>query len=188
VADYRFVTEWDIDAPIARVWEQIEQPENWAGWWPGLEQVREIEPGDEVGAGALKELEFRSFLPYSLSFRGRMTDVVPPRLLRIEAAGELDGTGTYELSESGDGTSASFTWEVRTNKTWMNVLAPVAAPLFTWNHDRLMKAGGEGLGRRLGANVTLREVSGPSLPRALTRVLLVAAPVAWLLIRRARRK
>jgi hypothetical protein len=31
----------------------------------------------------------------------------------------------------------------------MNLLAPLAKPLFRWNHDALMRAGGIGLARRL---------------------------------------
>ena len=43
-----------------------------------------------------------------------------------------------------------FEWRVRTTRRWMNVLAPIARPVFRWNHDRLMRAGGRGLARRLG--------------------------------------
>ena len=33
----------------------------------------------------------------------------------------------------------------------MNLLAPIARPVFAWNHDWVMKRGGEGLSRLLGA-------------------------------------
>jgi hypothetical protein len=33
----------------------------------------------------------------------------------------------------------------------MNLLAPVARPIFAWNHDYVMRNGGEGLARLLGA-------------------------------------
>ena len=32
----------------------------------------------------------------------------------------------------------------------MNLLAPVARPLFKWNHDVVMNWGAEGLAKRLG--------------------------------------
>lgn len=35
----------------------------------------------------------------------------------------------------------------------MNLLAPVARPLFAWNHDVVMTWGGEGLARLLGAHL-----------------------------------
>ena len=43
-----------------------------------------------------------------------------------------------------------YDWNVVTTKPWMNLLAPVARPLFKWNHDAVMNWGAEGLARRLG--------------------------------------
>ncbi|HLE64007.1 MAG TPA: hypothetical protein VI750_12735 [Pyrinomonadaceae bacterium] len=37
-----------------------------------------------------------------------------------------------------------------TTKAWMNLLAPLARPLFSWNHDVVMGWGGEGLKKQLG--------------------------------------
>jgi hypothetical protein len=37
----------------------------------------------------------------------------------------------------------------------MNLLAPVAKPVFRANHDWVMRNGGEGLARRLGAKLLL---------------------------------
>jgi len=36
---------------------------------------------------------------------------------------------------------------------WMNLLAPIARPLFEWNHNVVMNWGAEGLEKRLGARV-----------------------------------
>ena len=38
----------------------------------------------------------------------------------------------------------------------MNRLAPVARPLFAWNHDVVMRRGAEGLARLLGAQLLVR--------------------------------
>jgi hypothetical protein len=35
----------------------------------------------------------------------------------------------------------------------MNLLAPVAQPVFEYNHDVVMRWGGEGLARRLGVEL-----------------------------------
>lgn len=43
-----------------------------------------------------------------------------------------------------------YEWDVRTTQWWMNALAPLARPVFAWNHDYVMRQGGEGLRRRLG--------------------------------------
>jgi hypothetical protein len=43
-----------------------------------------------------------------------------------------------------------YDWKVETTKAWMNFLAPVARPFFSWNHDVVMGWGGEGVARQLG--------------------------------------
>ena len=42
-------------------------------------------------------------------------------------------------------TAVTYEWNVSTTKTWMNLLAPVARPVFAYNHDMVMRWGGEGL-------------------------------------------
>jgi hypothetical protein len=35
----------------------------------------------------------------------------------------------------------------------MNLLAPIARPVFRWNHDWVMARGGEGIAQRLGCRL-----------------------------------
>ena len=65
------------------------------------------------------------------------------------AEGELRGTGTWRLSEAGDVVRVSYAWNVTTTQAWMRWSAPLLRPLFRWNHDAVMRAGGLGLARRL---------------------------------------
>ena len=46
-----------------------------------------------------------------------------------------------------------YDWRVSTTKPWMNALGPVARPVFEYNHDVVMRWGGEGLARRLGCRL-----------------------------------
>jgi uncharacterized protein YndB with AHSA1/START domain len=178
MANYRFVTTMELAVPRERVWPEVSHPDRWATWWPGLVAVRELEPADQGGRGALLEFVFKSVLPYTLSFRGRITRIESPRRMDIEAVGELEGVAEYELEDRGEATKMTLTWTVRTTKTWMNVLAPIARPFFSWNHDILMKAGARGLARALGTEVTHFESGHP-----WRRPLLVAAALftaGWL--------
>ena len=95
---------------------------------------------------------WRSKLPYDLEFESRVTRREPPYLLEGSADGELIGVGRWRLFE-GRGTAVVYEWNVRTAKEWMNRLAPIARPAFTWNHDVVMRQGGQGLARRLGAEL-----------------------------------
>jgi hypothetical protein len=42
---------------------------------------------------------------------------------------------------------------VRTTKRWMNAIAPVARPVFAWNHHAVMKNGGRGLAQLLNTKL-----------------------------------
>jgi hypothetical protein len=47
-------------------------------------------------------------------------------------------------------TTVRYKWRVETTRWWMNLLAPIARPVFRWNHDRLMRNGSMGLAGILG--------------------------------------
>ena len=159
MAEYHFVSTWQIQAPIERVWEEIYHAERWPSWWKDVVGVDVLEPGAADGVGKRVHLLFRTRLPYTLGFDVRLTRVQPPSELESEAAGELEGTGRWTLTSANGGTLVRYNWDIRTTKPWMNLLAPVARPVFNWNHDELMREGGESLARRLGA-----ELAAPDTP------------------------
>ena len=151
--DYRFLTTWLMECDRERVWEAIYDSEAWPGWWRGVERVVEIVPGDESGVGQVSRYTWRSKLPYELSFDMLTTRVERPRLLEGEASGELTGTGRWRLFEQDSVTAVTYEWNVGTTKRWMNLLAPIARPVFAWNHDWVMGNGAEGLAKLLGCRL-----------------------------------
>ncbi len=116
MAGYSFVTIWKLDAPIEAVWNTIVDAERYPEWWKYVESVETISPGDEHGLGAVGRTRWRTALPYTLSFEGRITRVEPPHLLEGVTTGELEGTGRWELSEDANGTTVRYTWKVRTTR------------------------------------------------------------------------
>jgi uncharacterized protein YndB with AHSA1/START domain len=153
VADYRFVTVWKLRAPVAEVWGAIVASEKWPSWWKGVVQVDELAAGDGTGIGDRRRYVWRSMLPYTLAFDMETTAVEPMGRLEGRASGELEGTGAWEFSEADGLTIVRYTWQVRTTRPWMNLLAPLLRPAFAWNHDYVMKAGAEGLARLLNAEL-----------------------------------
>jgi Polyketide cyclase / dehydrase and lipid transport len=148
---YRFLTTWLLDAPRDDVFRVVWDFEAWPSWWRGVESVVQLEPGDGDGVGSLGRYVWKSRLPYRLEFDMRTTRVERPRLMEGAAIGELTGIGRWRFFEDGSLTAVVYEWDVRTTRPWMNALAPLARPVFAWNHDVIMRWGGEGLARRLGA-------------------------------------
>ena len=162
------------------MWEEIYHAERWPSWWKCVVGVDELEPGAADGVGQRLRLLFRTRLPYTLGFDVRVTRVRPPSELVAEATGELEGTGRWTLISADGGTRVRYNWDIRTTRRWMNLLAPVARPVFSWNHDELMSAGAQSLARRLGVDLAV-----PDTPpqkhrpaRAARWVVLGAVPAA----------
>lgn len=150
---YKFVTVWRIEAPIEAVFEAIYHSEHWPTWWGSVRRVVEVAPGDNRGVGSVRRYFWRSRLPYDLVFEVTVARIQRPVALEGVSGGELVGTGSWDLSQDGAVTTVRNTWEVGTTKRWMNVLAPLARPIFGWNHAYSMHQGGEGLARLLGARL-----------------------------------
>lgn len=150
MSDYKFVTVWHFDAAIERVWDEIKHSENWSEWWKGVLRVIELKAGDEDGIGSVRRSTWKSALSYKLEFDSEITRIDHLKAIEARAFGELDGNGLWQFFKMADGrTRVQYDWRVKTTKKWMNLLAPVARPLFRWNHNVIMGWGEEGLRRRL---------------------------------------
>jgi uncharacterized protein YndB with AHSA1/START domain len=134
------------------VWEVVSDCEGWGRWWRGVERSKVIARGDEDGVGVRIHSRWRGAVPYVVRFESETVRVERPHVIEVRARGELVGRGVWRLYE-GDGTCVTYDWHVETTATWMNALAPLARPLFEWNHDTLMRRGAEGLARELGCEL-----------------------------------
>jgi uncharacterized protein YndB with AHSA1/START domain len=150
LAEYRFLTTWLLQAEQERVWDAIYESERWPEWWHGVLEADKLEEGDEDGVGQYGRYVWKSKLPYRLEFFVRTTKVEKPYLLEGNAEGELAGVGRWRLFEQGGVTAALYEWNVHTTRAWMNLLSPIARPIFAVNHDYVMRNGGQGLARLLG--------------------------------------
>ncbi len=155
MAEYHFSTIWRIKAPLQEVWDTLYHPDSWPDWWKNLQQVVEIGKGDDLGIGALHRYTWKGALPYRITFDIHISNIVPLQLLEGQASGEVEGSGQWFLVYDGTYTLARYVWHVRTNTAWMNYLAPLASPLFRWNHHTVMREGAKGLARKLGTSVEM---------------------------------
>lgn len=88
MAQYRFVTKWVLKGTTAeRTWETLKSS-HYHNWWEGV-TVRVLESGDENEIGELRKSIFKAKLPYTLSFKSRVTKLERPSVIEMEAFGEL---------------------------------------------------------------------------------------------------
>lgn len=153
MAEYSFLTTWLLEAPREQVWEAIYDQESWPEWWRGVEEAREMRPGEDGGVGTVARMVWKSLLPYRVEFEVTTKRIERPHLMEGHAVGELSGVGCWRLYEQGGVTAVLYEWNVSTSKAWMNLLAPVARPVFEWNHDWVMARGGEGIAQLLGCKL-----------------------------------
>lgn len=170
---YTYVTEWWLDAPPAAVWAALTDVERWPGWWPFVRRVQTLRRGDARGVGAVRRITWGSRLPYGFTLDVECTEADPERSLRGVARGDLQGVGWWQLRPEGTGTAVRYTWQLDVNARWMRWVAPLASPVFRWNHEGVMRAGLAGLRQELAGAATqpgpARRVSerpgSPTAPR-----------------------
>ena len=159
MASYEFVTTWRIEAPIERVFDAIQDSLAWPTWWDAVLAVEELGHGGDGGVGNVRRYTFQGRLPYLLRFDLTTDRIDRPTWLSGDAQGELEGKGIWTLQAEGDATLVRYDWRIRTNRWWMNLMAPFpfVREIFVMNHDYVMRRGLVGIRRHLG-------VAGSELP------------------------
>jgi len=147
------VTTWLLVAKRDDVWEVLQDAQAWPQWWRGVESVTEIDPGDARRVGSRYRCTWRGRIPYPVRFDFAVEEVTPPTLMTGRARGDLEGTGVWRLFEGGGVTAVVYQWDVHASNGWLRAGATLARPLVEHNHDWVMRNGGEGLARRLGARL-----------------------------------
>lgn len=162
---YEYVSDWRLDAPPAAVWQALTEVESWPQWWPYVKRVQTLRKGEPSGVGAIRRIAWGSRLPYGFTLDVECTEADRERRLVGAARGDLEGTGVWELAPlAGGGTAVRYTWTLAVNTRWMRVVAPLAAPVFRWNHEGVMRGGRDGLARRLAQ--LAGDAARPALRRA----------------------
>ena len=157
MAEYRLLTIWRIKAPLEEVYAAIQNSLHWPAWWPSVQTVKQLAVGDAEGVNSVWRYSWQGKLPYQVVFEVCATRI--EKLVAIEgtARGDLDGIGRWHFSHDGAVSIVHCEWHVRSTLWWMNLLAPLARPIFICNHARVMAQGGKGLARLLRAPLMSQE-------------------------------
>jgi uncharacterized protein YndB with AHSA1/START domain len=136
---YHFRTVWHLRFLPEEVFRVLADLESYPRWWPGMRRVRRL---DETTF----DTEVRSVLPFSLVFR-TITARQDERtgLLQADLRGDLEGFSRWTITAEEGGCQAVFEEDVIATKLLLRILAPIARPVFRWNHGLLMNRGERGL-------------------------------------------
>jgi hypothetical protein len=95
-----------------------------------VQRVRVLQKGDAQGVGALRHMNWKTALPYSLTFSMRTTRIEQMHCFEGSATGELEGRGVWTLHPDGSGTQARCDWTVDVTCPCMCLTAPLLQPVF----------------------------------------------------------
>ena len=158
-ARYHFVSTYSLTSDPEAVWAALQAVEDWPAWWRWLTRIDTLrEATGEDGVGAIYRNHVRAPTGYGFVYSTEIVEVDRPRRIDIASSGDIVGRGRFLVADgksgTAGGTDVSFLWLVETPKWWMNLLAPLARPAFTWNHDKLMTDFGRGLATASGGELT----------------------------------
>lgn len=144
--DYHFITHWRVDGTLEEVAAIIGDVNGLTRWWPSVYlDVRELVPGDEQGIGRIVDLYTKGWLPYTLRWRFRVTELEGLERVVIEAEGDFVGRGIWTLSQEGEQVHLVYDWKIRAEKPLLNRLSFLLKPIFAANHHWAMRKGEESL-------------------------------------------
>ncbi len=152
-ASFNFCSCWQLAAPRQAVWDALDDFRSWSGWWPGLEEIVETDPGDSDRIGQKAASRWRGPIGYRFRFSLEAVERREPEFIKGLAVGDLSGSGSWSLVEYQGWTEVKLDWMVDATRRWMEFLAPVARPVFVHGHDHVMRAGAEGLAGHLGVEI-----------------------------------
>jgi hypothetical protein len=193
--DYHFITHWRVEGTVKEVYDLLGDAVGLARWWPSVYlDVREVEPGDENGVGRVIDLYTKGWLPYTLRWQFRVTEVKPDGF-SLAAWGDFDGRGIWTFEQDGPWVNITYDWKIRADKPLLRDFSFIMKPLFAANHRWAMARGEESLRlelvRRHAATPAERaripEPPPPTTVATLAMPALLGLGVAALLFASARR-
>jgi uncharacterized protein YndB with AHSA1/START domain len=140
---------YGFDLPPERLWDRIEEVDQFERWWPWLTDFR-IE-GDGLSTGAVLHGVVNPPLPYRMRLRVELVDCRRPSAIDATIGGDLTGEARLRLRPEGGGTWAEVSWAVEMQQPAMRLASRIGRPVLQWGHDRVVEMTVSGFRRRIRA-------------------------------------
>ena len=143
--DYHFITHWRVQSTIKEVTDIIGDANDLVRWWPSVYLgVEVLQPGDEKGLGRVVSLYTKGWLPYTLRWQFRVTDVRQDGFT-LQAWGDFDGRGIWTFTQDGPWVNVMYDWLIKAEKPLLRNFSFFIKPIFSANHHWAMAKGEESL-------------------------------------------
>ena len=140
--NYHFITHWRVESTPEEITAILSNAPDLARWWPSVYlAVRELEPGDAHGLGKVVSLYTKGWLPYTLRWQFRVTEVNHPHGFALEAEGDFVGRGLWAFAADGAHVDITYDWKIAAEKPLLKYFSFVMKPLFSANHQWAMRMG-----------------------------------------------
>ena len=154
--DYHFITHRCVESTLQEVFDILADPLELMRWWPSVYlDVKVLEPGDEQGVGRVVSLYTKGWLPYTLRWTFRVTQVRKDGFTLV-ASGDFDGRGIWAFEQDGSWVNITYDWKIKAEKPLLRYFSFIMKPIFSANHRWAMAKGEESLklelARRHAAN------------------------------------
>jgi hypothetical protein len=163
--DYHFVTHWRVQGTVEEVAAIMGDVDGLTRWWPSVYlDVRELEAGDAQGIGRVVDLYTKGWLPYTLRWRFRVSEIEPLKRVVIVAEGDFVGRGIWTFSQEGPQVHLVYDWQIRAEKPLLAALSFLLKPIFAANHHWAMHKGEESLVLELARRRAISDTERMRIP------------------------
>jgi len=143
---YHFVTQWRLQGTVEEVGAIIADANGLSRWWPAVYlDVQVLDAGDTNGVGAVISLYTKGWLPYTLRWQFRVTEVEHLRRLVIRAEGDFVGRGIWTFAQDDEWVNVTYDWQIEAQKPLLRQLSFLFKPVFAANHEWAMRMGEESI-------------------------------------------
>lgn len=147
--EYHFITYWRVESTCEEISDILGQDAvDLTRWWPSVYlDVKVLEKGDQEqrGLGQVVSLYTKGWLPYTLRWSFKVTEIRYPHGFTLKAFGDFDGRGIWTFAQDGKWVNITYDWKLQANKPLLRTLSPLLKPAFKANHLWAMKQGEQSL-------------------------------------------
>jgi hypothetical protein len=142
---YHFITTWRVEGSVEEVKQIISANASLTRWWPSVYlDAQQLEPGDEYGLGRVVRLYTKGWLPYTLRWTLRSTEITAAGFT-FEAWGDFVGRGIWTFEQDGEQVKVVYDWKIGAEKPLLKRLSFLMKPVSSANHHWAMARGLESL-------------------------------------------